>query len=483
VLIKDALAPELEFVSSSAPRNASDGNWHFNNVANGSRNTLTITARVKDTTPDGTIIRNRASINFSTTSGTELGGSQTNEVATRVGKLTAPNISLAILGDKAATSWNDTVNFTLYYNNTGDGTGLNAQISLVFPAGMTLVTSSSESNRVGNLWNFSSIPGGAHSFTVTVKIQPGVANNTVLTATASLTYMDARGKTMAPSGASASVTVTIEPVVPPPPGTRPTITDRTPAPNAVNVPLGTTIQVKFSGAMNHSTLQLGVTVFLSPNVQASISWSGDVMTITPSNKLAPGTTYTVTVTTDVKDTGGNQLDKTYSWDFTTKAKGTVVKPEGTNWVPLAIVAVVIGGLLAAIGLATRRKRDTAPPEGEKQPLDETQIESKPVRPEPPKEEPAPEQKPEPPKEEPKPEPKAEPKPEPPKEEPKLEPKPEPKPEPTKEQPKPEPKAEPKPEAPKDEPKPEPKAEPAPAKDGANPKFDSDLQELLKKLQS
>jgi len=477
IAIRDTLDPQLELVNSSLPMNISDNSWHIAKFIPGNNGSMTITARVKDDTTEGKVVRNLAFVNFTSASGIQLGMLSTNEVTTTIGKLTAPNITVLLTTDRSAASWNQTVNLTAFFNNTGDGNASNAIITLELPAGMTLVSSSIEANRLGNLWNLSSVSTGEHNFTMVVKIEPGTANNTVLTATARLNYSDARGKSRAPSSSDISVKVTTEPVIPPPPpGTRPTIIDRTPAPNAIDVGSDTTIQVRFSAPMNPFTLTIGSTIFISSNVDATITWSGDVMVITPVKKLKPGTKYTVTITTDAKDTGGNQLDKTYTWDFTTKAKGTTVTPEGNNWLPLVLVAAVIIGVCAAIGLAFRRKKDKAPPAEDYKPSGEP-LAGEAL--EPPKEEQKvePEPTPEPPKEEPKPEPKPEPtteqKPEPPKEETKPEPKPEHKPEPPKEEPKPEPKPEHKPEPPKEEPKSET------AKDTA--KIDTELEVLLKKL--
>jgi uncharacterized repeat protein (TIGR01451 family) len=479
VIIKDVLAPELEYVNSSVPRNVADGSWNIGNMQNGSRDRLTITARVKSGTTDGTLVKNTAIVNYSTAAGIELAGRLTNEVSTSIGKLALPNITLDVAADRDTAAWNETVNFTIYYNNTGDGIALYATISDALPAGLTFVTSGAESNRAGSVWSFSSVPGGAHGLTITARVDAGVANNTVLTNMVTLSYADERGKTMPASFVNASLKVTVYPVVPPSP-TRPTITDRSPIPDATNVPVDTAVTITFSAPMNKNTLTTAFAI--SPAVRGSITCAGNIMTFTPTTKLDKGTKYTLTVTTEARDESGSMLDKTYSWSFTTQAKGTNVAGEN-NWVPYALLAAVIIGVLAVVAVAATRKRQKSPPPGSErgikpeepsgpaqaggavQPLDAdagaqkaepSWDEQKPVEtakpeekpPEPPKEE----QKPEPPKETPKP--------------------PEPKPEPPKEQPKPEP--------PKEVPKP-PEQKPEAPKEGKKADVDDELQALLKKL--
>jgi hypothetical protein len=48
-----------------------------------------------------------------------------------------------------------------------------------------------------------------------------------------------------------------------------------------------------------------------------------VATFTPVTALVNGTTYTATITTEVKDLAGNSLQENFSWSFTTE---TIVSP-------------------------------------------------------------------------------------------------------------------------------------------------------------
>ena len=105
--------------------------------------------------------------------------------------------------------------------------------------------------------------------------------------------------------------------------TAPTITGRSPSPNATNVPRDTNVQVQFSEPMNPATIDAS-SVHLrkqgsGTDVPASVSYSGTTATLDPNADLDPSAVYTVTVDGSVEDLGGNALGAPDSWSFTTAA--------------------------------------------------------------------------------------------------------------------------------------------------------------------
>jgi hypothetical protein len=111
--------------------------------------------------------------------------------------------------------------------------------------------------------------------------------------------------------------------------TPPTVTSVSPANGATGVSSGTTVTATFSEAINASTVT-GSTFQLRDAgnnlVGASVSTSGNQITLTPAVSLAASTTYTVTITggaSGVKDLAGNALASNYSWSFTTAPGGGV----------------------------------------------------------------------------------------------------------------------------------------------------------------
>ena len=103
--------------------------------------------------------------------------------------------------------------------------------------------------------------------------------------------------------------------------TAPTISGRTPSPNATGVDTSGNVQVQFSEPMDAATIN-GSTVRLrkqgaGSDVPATVSYAGNTATLNPSSDLDPNAVYTVTVDGSVADQAGNQLGAADTWSFTT----------------------------------------------------------------------------------------------------------------------------------------------------------------------
>jgi len=105
----------------------------------------------------------------------------------------------------------------------------------------------------------------------------------------------------------------------------PTVTNRSPLANANNVVVGSNVTATFSEAVTGVT---GATVQLrSPSgavIPAAVTYNGTtrVATLNPTANLAAGTRYTASLTSGIRDTGGNALAAT-SWSFTTDVLPTI----------------------------------------------------------------------------------------------------------------------------------------------------------------
>ena len=105
----------------------------------------------------------------------------------------------------------------------------------------------------------------------------------------------------------------------------PVVIDRGPTPGAASVPQGSTVTVRFSEAMDPSTLT-PATVTLAPAsggaalaATVAVSSDGSSAVLDPSASLAPATAYRVTVGTGARDLAGNGLISAQTWTFTTRA--------------------------------------------------------------------------------------------------------------------------------------------------------------------
>jgi hypothetical protein len=110
--------------------------------------------------------------------------------------------------------------------------------------------------------------------------------------------------------------------------TRPTVSSTDPAIAATGVAINKKIAATFSEAMDPSTinttnftLRQGATL-----VPGTITYVGTTATFAPASPLAINTTYTGTITNEVKDLAGNALANTFGWSFTTGAGSDTTAP-------------------------------------------------------------------------------------------------------------------------------------------------------------
>ena len=105
--------------------------------------------------------------------------------------------------------------------------------------------------------------------------------------------------------------------------TPPTVTGETPAPNATGVATSSTVSATFSESIQPATLSFVLKDAGNNVVASTVSYvdATHTATLTPSAALAPGATYTATVS-GAKDLAGNQMTAPFSWSFTTIAPDT-----------------------------------------------------------------------------------------------------------------------------------------------------------------
>src|SRR5205807_2599056 len=125
--------------------------------------------------------------------------------------------------------------------------------------------------------------------------------------------------------------------------TRPTVTLQTPTPNAIGIPLNTTVSATFSRPLNPATVTTASFSLRAAGAAADVpatvtlNAAGTIATLTPTSPLTAGTVYTATVAATVADTIGTPLGTASVWSFTTSAAPTVIAqapPNGAINVPL-----------------------------------------------------------------------------------------------------------------------------------------------------
>lgn len=100
--------------------------------------------------------------------------------------------------------------------------------------------------------------------------------------------------------------------------TAPTVLSTSPASSSRNVAARAPISVTFSRAMDASSLTATTFVVSAGTtpIAGALSITSNSATFIPAADLDLNTIYTASVTTDVKDTAGNPLSATYTWQFT-----------------------------------------------------------------------------------------------------------------------------------------------------------------------
>lgn len=107
-------------------------------------------------------------------------------------------------------------------------------------------------------------------------------------------------------------------------GICPMVEITSPADGDINIALDKTISVVFNEDMNATTFnQASFTLQGTSLVAGTVSFSGKTALFTPTNPLAPNTTYTGTIKSSVKDLTGNALQEDYIWTFST---GSTITP-------------------------------------------------------------------------------------------------------------------------------------------------------------
>lgn len=111
------------------------------------------------------------------------------------------------------------------------------------------------------------------------------------------------------------------------PGPLPAVRATVPADTSAAVPVTEPVSAAFSGLMDPATITAATFTLTTGGapLPGTVSYDADAATatFTPSAALVPGTTYTATITTSVKDLAGNALAAAKVWSFTTSGVDTI----------------------------------------------------------------------------------------------------------------------------------------------------------------
>ncbi len=185
-----------------------------------------------------------------------------------------------------------------------------------------------------------------HSVTLT----PGatLANSATYSVSIATGVTDTSGNALA-STVTSSFTTEVGDITPP------TVTSISPANGTANVSTNQGVSITFSEALDAATVNSGnisLRTGAGAVVSATVTYNAASrsITLTPAATLANSTTYTVSVTTGVKDTSGNALASTVTSSFTTEAPD-VTPPTVTSINPAGGAANVSAGTAVTISFS------------------------------------------------------------------------------------------------------------------------------------
>jgi hypothetical protein len=190
------------------------------------------------------------------------------------------------------------------------GSPINTKILVTFSTAMdpTTITTSTFTLQHGTASDT-----GTVSYTgVTATFIPSanLATNTVYTATITTGAKDSAGHALAVNFVWSFTTGILADT------TSPTVTGTSPV---LAVAVDSSISATFSKAMDPSTIT--TTTFTmtqgSTSITGTVTYAGTTAIFKPSGNLAPNTSYTATIKTEVKDLSGNALKNDFIWSFTT----------------------------------------------------------------------------------------------------------------------------------------------------------------------
>ena len=171
-----------------------------------------------------------------------------------------------------------------------------------------------------NILGAVSYSGNTASFNPTLSLQPGT------TYTATITT-GVRSSVGTPMASNYSWTFTTKPVAPP------VVTSTDPDIGATNVVLNKTLEATFDVAMDGASINASSFTLAnsSGSVAGAIYTIGNKAFFNPTVNFTPSTTYTATITSNVKNSAGINMVSDYQWTFET---GAILAPVVTSVDPL-----------------------------------------------------------------------------------------------------------------------------------------------------
>ncbi|UCE37746.1 MAG: Ig-like domain-containing protein [Thermoplasmata archaeon] len=131
----------------------------------------------------------------------------------------------------------------------------------------------------------------------------------------------------------------------------------TKSPTGSEVPVDQPIVIVFSEAMDEVPTKAAFSI--TPNVDGAFDLKGATLTFTPTEPLALGEKYNITISKSAISLSGNTLKEDYQWEFITtrEAEGEEKESFWETWEPIITGATVLASIIVfLVGFLTVRKK-------------------------------------------------------------------------------------------------------------------------------
>jgi uncharacterized repeat protein (TIGR01451 family) len=207
VWINDTLPSGVAYLTSSVPYQSTTGStyrWAFMNVMPG-QHSFTLVAQVTAGTTSGQRLTNAVTLSYTDQLRRPLPQTQAWANTT----VSRPMITVVKTANPSSAKAGDLVTFTIYYNNTGNAVAGTVTIKDSLPVGLDYSSASPTptwTNGRTFYWNFTNVAPGAHSLTLTARVNASFSGNQLIN-WAFLNYTTAGGYAL--NGGKSSVIVAI----------------------------------------------------------------------------------------------------------------------------------------------------------------------------------------------------------------------------------------------------------------------------------
>jgi len=211
VVVVDTLPADVDFVSA-VPAPTGGGptvyTWSIGSVPAGTTAAITVTVKVKISTPDETELLNGVTLDYKDLNGNAKPQKSDDYLIT----VTRPIMDISKSVDASSADPGDLLTYTITYENTGTGVATAVTIvDTIDPETSFYSATPAPTSYLGDVftWVFPSVaPGFLGTITLKVKVDVGTADDTLLTNSVTLAYKDANGNAQPGDSDSADTTVT-----------------------------------------------------------------------------------------------------------------------------------------------------------------------------------------------------------------------------------------------------------------------------------